>query len=70
LGDDRSVQPHENVVPRVRLDALRRWGQGLRAALDGVSARLTTADLVRLNRAVEIDGRTPAQAAAQWWAGN
>jgi osmoprotectant transport system substrate-binding protein len=53
----------------VRLSALERWGTALRTALDGVSARLTTADLVRLNRAVEVDGRTPAQAAAQWWAG-
>jgi osmoprotectant transport system substrate-binding protein len=69
LADDRSLQPHENVVPMVRLTALSRWGTGLRTALDGVSARLTTADLVRLNRAVEIGRRTPAQAAAQWWAG-
>jgi osmoprotectant transport system substrate-binding protein len=67
LVDDRSLQPHENVVPLVRTEALDRWGPRLRTALDGVSARLTTADLVRLNRAVEIDGLTPAQAAARWW---
>ena len=35
-----------------------------------MSARLTTADLVRLNHAVEMDGLTPAEAAARWWAGN
>ena len=69
LLDDRSLQPHENVVPLVRHDAIARWGDRLRAALDGVSARLTTADLVRLNRSVEIDGRTPADAAARWWSG-
>jgi osmoprotectant transport system substrate-binding protein len=69
LADDRALQPHENIVPMVRHSALARWGTRLRTALDGVSARLTTADLVRLNRAVEVEGRTPAQAAAQWWAG-
>ena len=27
-------------------------------------------DLVQLNRAVELDGRTPAEAAASWWDGH
>jgi osmoprotectant transport system substrate-binding protein len=67
LADDRGLQPHENVVPLVRTDALERWGSRLRTALEDVSARLTTADLVQLNRAVEIEGLTPARAAARWW---
>lgn len=70
LRDDRSLQPNENVVPLVRSPTITRWGERLRKALDAVSARLTTADLVRLNKAVEVDGRTPAEAAAQWWSGN
>ena len=69
LQDDRSLQPHENVVPLVRTPVLDRWGDRLRRALDDVSARLTTHDLLELNRAVEIDGRTPAEAARGWWAG-
>ncbi|RBY78142.1 glycine/betaine ABC transporter substrate-binding protein [Geodermatophilus sp. TF02-6] len=69
LDDDRSLQPHENVVPFVRTAVLDRAGQQLRTALDAVSARLTDADLVRLNRLVVLDGRTPAQAAALWWDG-
>jgi osmoprotectant transport system substrate-binding protein len=69
LADDRSLQPHENVVPLVRTHVLDRWGGRLRAALDGVSARLTTAELVQLNRLVEVDGLTPAAAATRWWAG-
>jgi osmoprotectant transport system substrate-binding protein len=69
LADDRSLQPHENVVPLVRSAVLGRWGDRLRTALDAVSSRLTTADLVRLNRAVEVDGLTPAAAAARWWTG-
>ena len=67
LLDDRSLQPHENVVPLVRTAVVERWGPTLRTALDGVSKRLTTPGLVQLNRSVEIDGLTPAQAAAHWW---
>ncbi|MDQ1660900.1 MAG: osmoprotectant transport system substrate-binding protein [Blastococcus sp.] len=69
LQDDRALQPNENVVPLVGSTAITRWGPGLRTALDAVSARLTTADLVRLNKTVEVDGHTPAEAAAQWWSG-
>ena len=67
LLDDRALQPHENVVPLVRTAVLDREGDRLRAALDDTSARLTTQALVALNRAVELDGLTPAAAAARWW---
>jgi osmoprotectant transport system substrate-binding protein len=67
LIDDRGLQPPENVVPLVRTATLDRWGEELQEALDEVSARITTNDLVQLNRAVEIDGLTPAEAAARWW---
>jgi osmoprotectant transport system substrate-binding protein len=67
LADDRSLQPPENVVPLVRDQVLDRWGEDLRGALEAVSARLTTEDLSGLNRAVEIDGLSPEQAAARWW---
>lgn len=67
LADDRALQPRENVVPLVRAEVADRWGDRLRRALEEASARLTTDDLVRLNRAVELDGRTPAEAAASWW---
>jgi osmoprotectant transport system substrate-binding protein len=69
LDDDRGLQPHENVVPIVRTVVLDRSGEELRTALDAVSARLTNADLVRLNRLVAVDGRTPEEAAALWWRG-
>jgi osmoprotectant transport system substrate-binding protein len=69
LADDRGLQPHENVVPLVRAAVLERWGDRLRTVLDDVSARLTTPDLIRLNRAVEVDELSPADAATQWWDG-
>ena len=68
LEDDRRLQPAENLVPAVRTDALRRHGDRLRSALDAVSAQLRTDDLIALNRAVEMDGATPARAAGEWLA--
>jgi osmoprotectant transport system substrate-binding protein len=68
LADDRLLQPPENVVPLVRTDVLDEH-RALRAALEEAAARLTTADVVRLNRAVELDGLTPAEAATRWWSG-
>ncbi|MGY1740836.1 MULTISPECIES: ABC transporter substrate-binding protein [unclassified Blastococcus] len=67
LEDDRGLQPHENVTPIVRSDVLADAGDPLRTAVDEVSAALTTADLIELNRAVALDGGTPAEAAARWW---
>jgi osmoprotectant transport system substrate-binding protein len=67
LADDRALQPPENVVPMVRAAAAERWGAPLRDALEETSARLTTDQLIELNRAVELDGQTPAEAAASWW---
>jgi len=67
LADDRQLQPRENVVPLVRDEVLDRWGDRLQQALEDTSARLGTGDLVALNQAVELDGRTPAEAAATWW---
>jgi osmoprotectant transport system substrate-binding protein len=67
LVDDKGLQPHENVVPMVRQDVVDRWGERLTDALDETSSRLTTAGLIRLNEAVELHGRTPEEAAAEWW---
>jgi osmoprotectant transport system substrate-binding protein len=67
LADDRGLQPPENVVPLVRTAVLEAQGDRLRAALDATSARLTTGDLVVLNRAVQVDHLDPAAAAARWW---
>ncbi len=69
LRDDRSLQPPENVVPVVRTAVAERAGERLRSALDAVSAELTTTGLIGLNRAVTVEGRTPREAAARWWAG-
>jgi osmoprotectant transport system substrate-binding protein len=45
LTDDRGLQPAENVIPMLRRATAGRYGAGLLAALDAVSARLSTAGL-------------------------
>lgn len=66
LTDDRELQPRENVVPVVRTEVLRRYGTRLTEVLDGLSARLDTADLIALNRLGTVDPRSPADVAATY----
>jgi osmoprotectant transport system substrate-binding protein len=66
LVDDRGLQPAENIVPVVRAEVLARHGADLEAAIQAVSRRLLTAELIRLNRSVVVDGRSPAEVASEW----
>ena len=66
LDDDRHLQPSENVVPVVRRAVVRRYGARFVALVDRVSTQLQTADLIALNRDVDINGVTPARAARDW----
>jgi osmoprotectant transport system substrate-binding protein len=68
LEDDRGLQPAENVVPVVRDEVLRHWGEELWGPLDGVSAALTTDELRELNADVVLEGQSPGQAARTWLA--
>ena len=68
LDDDRRLQPAENLVPAVRVDALRRHGERLSQVLDAVSLRLSTEDLVSLNRKVDVERRPPGEVAREWLA--
>jgi osmoprotectant transport system substrate-binding protein len=66
LVDDRALQPRENLVPVVRTEVVRRYGSRLTQPLDAVSARLTSADLVRLNHIAEVNPVDPAEAVAAY----
>jgi osmoprotectant transport system substrate-binding protein len=68
LEDDKGLQPAENVVPVVRAPVLERHGDTLADAVNSVSRLLTTQELVGLNRRVDVDGDTPAEAAGAWLA--
>jgi osmoprotectant transport system substrate-binding protein len=65
LADDRRLQPADNVVPVLRREILQAYGPGLVRLLNAVSARLTTAELTKLNLQV-AEGQPAADAAAAW----
>jgi osmoprotectant transport system substrate-binding protein len=66
LRDDLRLQPAENIVPVVRSEILDRYGDEFVAAVDAVSMRLTTEELIELNRLVSLDGEDPAAVATHW----
>jgi osmoprotectant transport system substrate-binding protein len=66
LADDRHLQSTENVVPVLRRATAARYGPGLAAALDAVSARLSTPVLMGLDAQVELAGRNPRAVADRW----
>jgi osmoprotectant transport system substrate-binding protein len=66
LADNRGLQPAENVVPVLRRATVDRYGPGLLATLDAVSARLSTAALASLDALVQLDGRAPRAVAENW----
>jgi osmoprotectant transport system substrate-binding protein len=66
LTDDRHLQPAENVVPVVTARAVARYGKRLVAALDAVSARLTSNDLIFLNWRVDVAGKDVIAEARAW----
>jgi osmoprotectant transport system substrate-binding protein len=66
LADDRDLQPAENIVPVLRLASARRFGPGLLAALNALSARLSATALAGLDAQVGLDGRAPRVVAERW----
>jgi osmoprotectant transport system substrate-binding protein len=65
LEDDRELQPAENVVPVVRIDALERWGRDVADALNELAGRLTTLELRILN--VRVDNEESVEFVAREW---
>jgi osmoprotectant transport system substrate-binding protein len=66
LADDRRLQPAENITPLVSRDVVARYGAGLMAVLNTVSARLDSASLRALNAQAENAGRTCRRVAERW----
>lgn len=65
LEDDKGLFPAQNVAPVIRTEVLDAH-EGLAAALDELSAMLSTDDLVEWNRATDIDKREPDDVAREW----
>lgn len=63
LDDDKHLQPADNLVPVVRTKVL---DPDITRLLNDVSAKLTTAELSKLNKQVGVDKQDPAAAASAW----
>ncbi|MCW2906677.1 MAG: L-proline glycine betaine binding transporter protein ProX [Actinomycetia bacterium] len=66
LADDRGLQPAENITPLIRRAVVARYGTGLVAVLNRVSARLDTGSLRAMDALVQLDGQAPRRVARSW----
>ena len=66
LTDDRHLQPTDDIAPIVSDRAVGAYGDRLVAALDAVSAKLTTPELIFLNWRVGVAGKNLASEARGW----
>jgi osmoprotectant transport system substrate-binding protein len=66
LSDPQGIFGYQNIVPVIRRGVLRREGPTFAKTLDAISSRLTDVELRRMNAAVDIDGRTPADVAREF----
>jgi len=66
LDDDRHLQPSENIAPLASNRAIDTYGTAVTGALETVSARLTSQDLVFLNWRISLGGKDTAAEARGW----
>jgi len=66
LADPRMLFASGHVAPVISRKALKAHGPRLRAAIDAVSAKLTTPAMRRMNGSVDINKRTPREVATQF----
>ncbi len=70
LQDDLGLQPAQNIAPVARQDLLDAAPDDFEATLNAVSAKLTTAELTKLNVEVSVNQVSFANAAHQWLTDN
>jgi len=70
LEDDLGLFSAQNIAPIVSESLIAAYGVALIAALDALSARITTADLVAWNVATDLEFREPIDVAREWLAAN
>jgi osmoprotectant transport system substrate-binding protein len=63
LEDDEQLQNADNIIPAVNADVA---DETLLAALNAVSAELTTDELIEMNAAVDVDRQSAEDVAAAW----
>ncbi len=66
LVDDRGLFPAQNIAPIVDEAVLEAYGEDLAVALDALSARIRTEDLVVWNVQTDLEFREPIDVAREW----
>ncbi len=66
LEDDKNLQPADNFVPAIRIDAAT---PEIEEVLNGVSAAITVDDMQQMVAKVAIDGENPADVAQEFLSG-
>ena len=66
LVDDLGLFPAQNIAPIVAESLVAAYGADLIAAIDALSARITTADLVAWNVETDLRFREPVDVAREW----
>jgi len=66
LVDDQGLFPAQNIAPIVSEALVEAYGDALVEALDALSARITTEDLIAWNVETDLEFREPADVAAEW----
>jgi osmoprotectant transport system substrate-binding protein len=66
LQDPRNLFAFQNLAPVIRRDLVRKYGKRLSGPLDGLSRRLTTDVMRRMNAAVDLKGEKPSAVAARF----
>lgn len=63
LEEDKPLQPAQNIVPIGRKDAMT---EQVTAPLNALSAKITTEELTKLNKLVDVDKQDPEKVASDW----
>jgi osmoprotectant transport system substrate-binding protein len=66
LQDDKGLLSADNIVPVLRAEVAVTHGDELKEAVDALSAKLTTEDLVAWNVSTDVDKEEPADVAEKW----
>jgi osmoprotectant transport system substrate-binding protein len=63
LEEDKPLQPAQNIVPIGRKDAMT---EQVTSALNALSAKISTEELIKLNKLVDVDKQDPEKVASDW----
>lgn len=63
LEDDKNEQPAQNVVPLIHKGSISPKAEQI---LNNISAKITTQDIINLNKEVDVDRKDPAKVADRW----